>query len=194
MRRLVLLLAAVVASVAAGVAAWKRNPRLGTRLMNERVNPFLLERGLSGAGRSEIGTLEHVGRVSGMRRLTPVHPEPTEDGFRIIAPLGLQSEWVRNVLAAGHCRLQLHDSIYELDEPSLVAPREVTELPRGVRWACDALGFRYVRLHRFGERVGALEPLAEQALVLEGEVPSTDPVETPANEAAEPAAEPVIAG
>lgn len=192
MRRLALILAAVVASVAGGVAIWRRNPRIGTRLMNERVNPRLVERGLSGSGRSEIGTLEHVGRVSGTRRLTPVHPEVTPDGFRIIAPLGLQSEWVRNVLAAGHCRLQLHDAVYELDEPALIPPREVTEIPRAVRWACDVLGFRYVRLHRFAERTGTLEPVAAEVAA----DASAEPVEASATteEPAEAAPEPVAAG
>ena len=31
-------------------------------------------------------------------------------------PLGDHSEWARNVLAAGHCRLQLRDVVYELDD------------------------------------------------------------------------------
>ena len=74
--------------------------------------PRLLQRGLAGGAKSEIGTLEHFGRMSGVRRLTPVHPEPTPAGFRVMVPLGSHSQWARNVLAAGHCRLQLHDVVY----------------------------------------------------------------------------------
>ena len=108
------------AALVAAVGLWRRNPRIGTAFVNSVVNPALLRRGLAGYGRSEIGTLEHVGRKSGVRRLTPVHPEPTPAGFRIIVPLGMRSEWARNVIAAGHCRLLLHDQVFDLDEPAMV--------------------------------------------------------------------------
>ena len=87
----------LVAAAAALVAAWRRNPRIGTRFINEVVNPYLVARGIAGAGRSELGTLEHVGRRTGTRHLTPIRPVPTEDGFRIMVPLGPKSEWARNV-------------------------------------------------------------------------------------------------
>ncbi len=41
---------------------WRRNPRLGTTFMNAVVDPFMQRRGLVGGTRSEIGSLEHVGR------------------------------------------------------------------------------------------------------------------------------------
>ena len=47
----------------------------GPMFVNTVVNPRLLRRGLAGGGASEIGTIEHFGRRSGVRRLTPVHPE-----------------------------------------------------------------------------------------------------------------------
>ncbi len=130
--------------------------------MNEVLDPFLVGRGISGAGRSELGTLEHVGRRSGIRRLTPIHPVLTNDGVRIVVPLGPKSEWARNVLAAGHCRMQLHDTVYELDEPALLPPRVIDDLSTPVRWACERLGFMYLRLHRFAERPGVLEPIATE--------------------------------
>src|SRR6187455_2588109 len=99
----------------------------------------LLRRGLAGYGRSEIGTLEHVGRVSGVRRLTPVHPEPTPAGFRIIVPLGVRSEWARNVVAAGHCRLLLHDQVFDLDEPAMVDAGQAQDLPWPLRRVLAAL-------------------------------------------------------
>ena len=58
------------AALVAAVGWWRRNPRIGTAFVNSVVNPALLRRGLAGYGRSEIGTLEHVGRKSGVRRLT----------------------------------------------------------------------------------------------------------------------------
>lgn len=164
MRRLVKLLATLLALgaiVRAAVAYWRRHPRVGTHLMNAVVNPLILRRGLAGGERSEIGTIEHVGRVSGIRRYTPVHPERTADGFRIIVPLGPHSEWARNVVHAGHCRLQLHDTVYELDEPALVPASEVSELPIVARTLMGALGFEYLRLRTFGEHPGLLETAEE---------------------------------
>ena len=136
--------------------AWRRDPRIGSAFVNSVVNPWLLERGLAGGQHSEIGPLEHVGRKSGIRRLTPVHPEPTATGFRFIVPLGTQSEWARNVLAAGRCRVQLHEQVYELAEPRFVSPNELTHLPKVVRAVMAALGFRYLTLEIVAVEPGTL--------------------------------------
>lgn len=162
MRKL-LVIAAGVGAVAALVVAWSRNKRVGSGFANEVVNPLLVRRGFAGSGRSEIGTLEHVGRTSGIRRLTPIHPVPTETGFRIVVPLGEQSQWVRNVLAAGHCRMQLRDVVYELDEPVLLAAGELPEIAPPVAWVLDRLGVEYLLVRRFAEAPGQLEPLADEA-------------------------------
>ncbi len=160
MRRILIALGALTALAFGIVALWRRNPRMGTRVMNERVNPFLVQRGIAGLGRSEIGTVEHYGRTSGRRYLTPVHPEPIENGFRIMVPLGLQSHWARNVMAAGHCRMQLHDVVYELDEPEMLLPRAMAELAAVPRAIGGSLGFTYLRLHTFAERPGSLDAAA----------------------------------
>lgn len=157
MRRLLLIGGALGAALAGSIMAWRRNPRIGTRFTNEVLNPFLVECGIAGGSRSEIGTLEHVGRRSGRRRLTPIHPERIAEGFRIVVPLGPRSEWARNVLAAGHCRLQLHGSIYDLDEPSLVEARQLTNVSAWARWLGARLGFQYLLLRRFAERPGTLD-------------------------------------
>ena len=159
MRRIIVASASLI-GISTGLAvAWHRNPRIGSGFANTVVNPWLLERGLAGAGRSELGTLEHIGRVSGIRRLTPVHPEPTRDGFRIMVPLGAHSEWARNVVAAGHCRLQWHDTVYGLDEPAMLPAAEAGELPPTVRGAMAALGFEYLQLRTFSANTGTLDQL-----------------------------------
>lgn len=166
MRRIVVALgrfAALAAVAGVAVAYWRRHPRIGTHLMNAIVNPLLLRRGLAGGHRSEIGTIEHVGRKTGIRRLTPVHPERTPEGFRIIVPLGSHSEWARNVVNAGHCRLQVHETVYELDEPALVPASEVPELPAVAQTMLGALGFEYLKLRTFNASQGSLEP-AEPAI------------------------------
>ena len=148
MRRTIALAIPAVTAVYA-IRAWRRNPRMGTAFVNTVVNPLILRRGLAGGARSEIGSLEHVGRVSGVRRLTLVHPEPTPDGFRVLVPLGGKSQWARNVLAAGHCRMHLHDQVFDLDEPAMVSAPEAADLQWLVRRLMAALGIRYIRLHTF---------------------------------------------
>lgn len=159
MRRFVTFLAlptllGAVAIAAAGI--WRRNPRIGTAFVNAVVNPVLLRRGLAGVGGSEIGTLEHVGRKSGIRRMTLVHPEPTPTGFRVLVPLGGRSEWARNVIAAGHCRVQLHDQVFDLDEPAMIDAGEARDLPWPLRRVFRALGFQYLTMRTFALRSGGL--------------------------------------
>ena len=152
----VLILAVSVELVGGLIYAFRRNPRIGSSFVNSVVNPALV-RGLAGRGKAEIATLENFGRRSGQRRLTPVHPEPTPDGFRIMVPLGAHSEWARNVIAAGQCRLQLHDEVYELDEPTMVQPTELVGLPMAVRRFEEYLGFQYLTLRKFTIVPGRLD-------------------------------------
>lgn len=168
MRKPMLVIAGLAAACAGFVVAWRRNPRIGTRFTNDVLNPFLVERGLSGAGRSEIGTLEHIGRVTGTRHLTPVHPVPTADGFRIAVPLGPKSQWAANVLAAGHCRIQLHDTVHDLDEPVLLAAGEMPDI--GGVWLLDRLGVQYLLVRRFAQEQGSLEKQADVADVAPAEL------------------------
>ena len=180
MRRIVAMIAvatALGASVCGAVIVWRRNPRVGSAFVNSVVNPRLLQRGLAGGAKSEIGTLEHMGRTSGARRLTPVHPEPTPEGFRIMVPLGAHSQWARNVIAAGHCRLQLHEVVYELDEPAMIPAAEVQELPSAVRGAMAALGFEYLALRRFRSSPGTFEQEDAAAAVLDRPGPAEESAE-----------------
>ena len=163
MRRLAVVLAVpvMVGAIVVGAARiWRRHPRVGTAFVNSVVNPMLLRRGLAGKGRSEVATLEHVGRRSGRKRLTPVHPEVTQNGFRIIVPLGTQSEWARNVIAAGHCRIHLHDQVLDLDEPAMVDAGEARDLPWPLRRVMAALGFKYLFLRTLGAHPATI-PLIE---------------------------------
>ncbi len=162
MRRIVVYGAVPVTlgAIAGGaVFAWRRNPRIGTAFVNSVVNPRLVHRGLAGSGASEIGSLEHFGRATGIRRLTPVHPEPTREGYRIVVPLGSNSQWARNVLAAGHCRLQLHDVVYDLDEPMLISAGDADDLPAALRVVMAWLGLQYLTLRTFAANGGSLEPV-----------------------------------
>ena len=154
MRHLIVVSTVVV--VAGAFVAWRRDRRLGSGFMNRVVDPILVERGLAGRGASEIGTLEHVGRKSGTRRLTPIHPVVVPDGMRIVVPLAERSEWARNVLAAGGCQIELHGTVHELDLPVLAVPQDVPGLPAPVRWLGTVLDTRYLLLREVGREPGSL--------------------------------------
>ena len=153
------LVAVSVAAVASLVLIWRNyNRRMGAGVVNRIVNPVLLGRGLTGGAHSELGAIEHVGRVTGMIRRTPVRPVPTPDGFRIVVPLAGESQWARNVLAAGQCRILWRGVIYELDEPHLVPAAECKDLLAPIRLLTSALGVQYMRLHQFADSPVGLEP------------------------------------
>jgi deazaflavin-dependent oxidoreductase (nitroreductase family) len=178
MRRSLLL----IGLVGGGLVArhiWRTNPRLGTRWANETLNPLFVRYGGVAYAGKELGLLEHVGRRTGIVRQTPIHPVRTAEGFRIVVPLGPKSEWAHNVIAAGRCRLQVEDVVYELDEPTLVPAADMADLPGWIRWATSRMGFMYLRLHRFAERPGTLAgpevteartPTEVQPLVVEPEL------------------------
>lgn len=115
--------------------------------MNTQVNPWLLEHGIPGGEKAEIATLEHMGRTSGTAYFTPVHPTVRETTVFIPAPLGTGSQWARNVMHAGRARMQLHEQLYELDQPELVTVAESGMFPPQVAAPFDRMGWRYVRFH-----------------------------------------------
>lgn len=150
MRKLMLLVTTAAGMVAAA-QWWRQHRRVGTGFVNQVINPWLERSGAIGDSRGEIGLIEHVGRRSGTVRQTPIHPMSIAGGFRIIVPVGVRSEWARNVLAAGHCRLLVGDRVVELDDPVLELPADVPDLPAAVRALFGWLGFRYLRLRKVSE-------------------------------------------
>jgi deazaflavin-dependent oxidoreductase (nitroreductase family) len=73
--------------------------------------------------------VSHVGRKSGRPYRTPVNAFRTDGGYIIALTYGAQSDWVKNVLAAGSCELQtrgrrvlLFDPIIVTDESKAWAP------------------------------------------------------------------------
>ena len=184
MKKALFVIAATITAIGAFVQWWRRHPRAGAATVNRLINPWLVRQRVADVSRGEIGLMEHVGRTSGTVRVTPVHPVPTATGFRIIVPLGNESQWARNVLAAGHCRLQVGETIHDLDEPRLVPPTQVNELPRAAAAAAEWLGFQYLFLHKFAERPGTLVT-PDATLVTPGAGPR--PESEPEPQAAQPA-------
>jgi deazaflavin-dependent oxidoreductase (nitroreductase family) len=80
------------------------------------------------------GIVEHVGRKSGHRYRTPVNIYPAHDGFVISLFYGTETDWVRNLTAAGHGELVHRGRRYALSNPHIVSGAEGRALlPRPVR-------------------------------------------------------------
>jgi deazaflavin-dependent oxidoreductase (nitroreductase family) len=93
--------------------------RLFTRITDPITRPL--------AGRRYFklwAVVHHVGRRSGTQYATPVAIVTTPDGFVIPLPWGARTQWARNVLEAGGCRLQWGGSEYSLVQPELVGRDE----------------------------------------------------------------------
>ncbi len=66
-----------------------------------------------------FGVVVHRGRRSGRRYRTPVNVFATTDGYRFALTYGPDTDWVRNVLAAGGCELETRGRTVRLVAPRL---------------------------------------------------------------------------
>ncbi|MCV7058398.1 nitroreductase family deazaflavin-dependent oxidoreductase [Mycolicibacterium gilvum] len=75
-----------------------------------------------------LGTLEHVGRKSGRPYRTPLLVFETADGYAILIGYGLQTDWVKNVLAGGPTVLHKRGRAVVLTDPRVVSKAEAAPL------------------------------------------------------------------
>ncbi len=75
-----------------------------------------------------LGTLEHVGRKSGKRYRTPLLVFRTHDGYAILIGYGLQTDWLKNVLAGGPTLLRKRGRAIALVNPQVVSKAEAAAL------------------------------------------------------------------
>ncbi len=66
-----------------------------------------------------FGILTHLGRKSGKVYRTPINVFRASNGFIIALTYSSQSEWVKNVLAAGGCELKTGGKKYQLSAPHI---------------------------------------------------------------------------
>jgi deazaflavin-dependent oxidoreductase (nitroreductase family) len=114
---------------------------------NRRL-PNRLMRTVAGRRLSPVAVVVHRGRRSGRRYRTPVVPFPLDRGYLVSLPYGPDRDWVRNVLAAGGCRLRRGGREVELTRPAMLRAGEAAALlPAPLRPALRALpGLRFLRL------------------------------------------------
>jgi deazaflavin-dependent oxidoreductase (nitroreductase family) len=100
-----------------------------------KINIVLTNRitGLFAGWLPGFGILTHVGRKSGRVYRTPINVFRASNGFIIALTYSSQSEWVRNVLAAGGCELETRGKKYQLSSPNVVHDPTRQRFPIPVR-------------------------------------------------------------
>ena len=87
-----------------------------------------------------FGILTHVGGKSGKVYRTPVNVFRAPNGFIVALPYSSQSDWVKNVLAAGGCELRTRGKKYQLPSPKVVRDPTRRRFPFPVRMVLNIVG------------------------------------------------------
>jgi deazaflavin-dependent oxidoreductase (nitroreductase family) len=96
-----------------------------------------------------FGILTHVGRKSGKVYRTPINVFRASNGFIVALTYSSQSEWVKNVLAAGGCELKTRWKRYPLSAPKVVRDPSRKRFPFLVRIVLRIVGAdEYIELSK----------------------------------------------
>ena len=87
-----------------------------------------------------FGILTHLGRKSGKVYRTPINVFRASNDFIIALTYSSQSEWVKNVLAAGGCELKTRGKKYQLSSPNVVHDPTRRRFPIPVRLVLRIVG------------------------------------------------------
>jgi deazaflavin-dependent oxidoreductase (nitroreductase family) len=109
-----------------GTRLGRRTAHFNRRVTNRLTRP--LARRLPG-----FGVVEHRGRKSGHQFQTPVNVFAAPCGYVIALTYGAESEWVKNVLAAGGCELITRGRSCRLTSPELIRDARQRPVPRALR-------------------------------------------------------------
>jgi deazaflavin-dependent oxidoreductase (nitroreductase family) len=127
----------IIALAAAGVLLMRFRKRWLAKINIAVTNRFT---GLFAGWLPGFGILTHVGRKSGKVYRTPINVFRAPDGFLIALTYSSQSEWVKNVLAAGACELRTRGKKYALSAPKIVRDPTRRRFPIPVRLVLRVVG------------------------------------------------------
>lgn len=86
-----------------------------------------------------FGVVRHRGRRSGRVYETPINVFPTATGILVALTYGPDTDWVRNVLAAGECEIQTRGRWVHCTQPRLYRDAERHGMPPVVRTVLGAI-------------------------------------------------------
>ncbi len=126
--------------------------RAAMRPMTRVLNPLMGK--LAGRRHAAMAAeLRHVGRTSGRAYVTSVGAHVSGDIAVIPLTFGNQSDWSKNVRAAGGCSIRVGGQDYAATEPVFVDRADARPLVRRMFGPVMRVGFRllgikqYLRLH-----------------------------------------------
>lgn len=122
--------------------------RVAMRLMTRVLNPLMGKL----AGRRHIrmaAEIRHVGRTSGRRYVTTVGARVSGDVAVIPLTFGNQSDWSKNVRAAGACSIRVNGRDYDATEPEFVDRADAGPLVRQVFGPVTRAGFRLLGIRQY---------------------------------------------
>jgi deazaflavin-dependent oxidoreductase (nitroreductase family) len=107
--------------------------RFNRTVTNRVTRPF--------AGRLPgFAIVHHTGRKSGRHYRTPVNIFPRHDGYIAALTYGPDRDWVRNVIAAGGCELEIRGKTLRVGEPEIFHDPARSDMPPGVRQFLGLIG------------------------------------------------------
>jgi deazaflavin-dependent oxidoreductase (nitroreductase family) len=111
------------------------------RPMTKMLNPLIVKL----AGRRHFGMaaqIRHVGRRSGRTYTTPVSARRSGDIVVIALTFGNQSDWSRNVRAAGGASIRIEGEGYDVKSPQVMSLQEAKLLVQAAFSPMNRAGFR----------------------------------------------------
>jgi deazaflavin-dependent oxidoreductase (nitroreductase family) len=98
----------------------RRRARFNRKVLNPLVRP------ISGWVPA-WSIIEHAGRRSGVTYRTPVSAFRTDDGVAVLLAYGTDTDWVRNVQAAGGGRVKLSGKTFRVTDPRIVPTADASQ-------------------------------------------------------------------
>jgi deazaflavin-dependent oxidoreductase (nitroreductase family) len=115
-----------------------------TRILNPLMRKF--------AGRRHVGMaaeVRHIGRRSGRAYVTPTGAHVHGDVAVIPLTFGNQSDWSKNVRAAGGCSIRVNGQDYDATEPEFVDRADAGPLLKSVFGPVMRAGFRLLGIKQY---------------------------------------------
>jgi deazaflavin-dependent oxidoreductase (nitroreductase family) len=96
-----------------------------------------------------VAAIHHTGRRSGKRYVTPVGARVNGDVAIIPLTFGDQSDWVRNVRAAGNCRIRVIGKDHQAVRPQILNWADTKSLVRAGFNPLERVVFRVLGIKQF---------------------------------------------
>jgi deazaflavin-dependent oxidoreductase (nitroreductase family) len=116
--------------------------------MTKVLNPLIMKF----AGRRHFAMaaqVQHVGRRSGKVYVTPATAHVHGDVIVIALTFGNQSDWARNVRAAGGCTMRIDGRTYRATNPEFLTREEARPLLKAAFSPAQRLGVRMLGVRQF---------------------------------------------